>query len=76
MDKHTDTDNSLFSCMKEIPDPRKPYNQRHRFLDVVIIAVLAVLCGMDTWYGIHDWALARESMAENISGTAGWDSVP
>lgn len=61
MDKHTDTDNSLFSCMKEIPDPRKPYNQRHRFLDVVIIAVLAVLCGMDTWYGIHDWALAREA---------------
>lgn len=61
MDKNTDTNNSLFSCMKEIPDPRKPYNQRHRFLDVVIIAVLAVLCGMDTWYEIHDWALAREA---------------
>lgn len=60
MDKNIDTSHSLFSCMKEIPDPRKPYNQRHRFLDVVIIAVLAVLCGMDTWYEIHDWALARQ----------------
>lgn len=66
MDKNIDTNHSLFSCMKDIPDPRKPYNQRHRFLDVVIIAVLAVLCGMDTWYEIHDWALARQMWLETF----------
>lgn len=60
MDKNRDTNYSLFSCMKDIPDPRKPYNQRHRFLDIVIIAVLAVLCVMDIWYEIRDWALAKE----------------
>jgi len=52
--------------MKEIPDPRNPYNQRHLFLDVVIIAVLAVLCGMDTWYEIRDWALARQAWLQTF----------
>lgn len=66
MDKNIDTNHSLFSCMKDIPDPRKPYNQKHQFLDVVIIAVLAVLCGMDTWYEIHDWALARQMWLETF----------
>lgn len=66
MDKNVDTNHSLFSCMKDIPDPRKPYNQKHQFLDVVIIAVLAVLCGMDTWYEIHDWALARQMWLETF----------
>lgn len=66
MDKNIDTNHSLFSCMKDIPDPRKPYNQRHRFLDIVIIAVLAVLCGMDTWYEIHDWTLARQMWLETF----------
>lgn len=66
MDKNVDTNHSLFSCMKDIPDPRKPYNQKHQFLDVVIIAVLAVLCGMNTWYEIHDWALARQMWLETF----------
>ena len=47
---------SLVGCMKEVPDPRAPYNQRHKFLDIIIIAVTAILCGMDTWNEIEDWA--------------------
>lgn len=39
----------LIDCMREIPDPRAPYNQRHKFLDIIIIAVTAVLAGMDTY---------------------------
>ena len=45
----TKTDFSLIGCMREIPDPRAPYNQKHKFLDIIIIAVIAILCGMDTW---------------------------
>ena len=37
---------SLIGCMSEIPDPRAPYNQKHKFLDILIIAVTAILCGM------------------------------
>lgn len=64
---------SLVGCMKEVPDPRAPYNQRHKFLDIIIIAVTAILCGMDTWNEIEDWAYSKR-MAGNISGTSRRDS--
>ena len=50
----------LIDCMREIPDPRAPYNQRHKFLDIIIIAVTAVLAGMDTWNEIADWASSKK----------------
>lgn len=50
----------LIDCMREIPDPRTPYNQRHKFLDIIIIAVTAVLAGMDTWNEIADWAASKK----------------
>ena len=56
----TKTDFSLIGCMKEIPDPRAPYNQKHKFLDIIMIAVIAILCGMDTWNEIEDWARSKE----------------
>ena len=52
-------ENSLIECMREIPDPRAPYNQKHKFLDIIIIAVTAILCGMDTWNEIEDWAYSK-----------------
>lgn len=45
-------------CMGRVTDPRKPYNQLHVFLDIVAIAVLATLCGADTWDEIESWGNA------------------
>ena len=39
--------------MQDVPDPGAPYNQKHKFLDIIIIAVTAVLSGMDTWNEIE-----------------------
>ena len=46
--------------MRDVPDPRAPYNQRHKFLDIVIIVITAILAGMDTWNEIADWAVSRK----------------
>ena len=51
---------SLIECMQEVPDPRAPYNQKHKFIDVIMIAVMAILCGMDTWNEIEDWARSKK----------------
>ncbi len=51
---------SLIECMRDVPDPRAPYNQRHKFLDIVIIVITAVLAGMDTWNEIADWAVSKK----------------
>jgi hypothetical protein len=36
------------------------YSQRHKVLDIIIIAVTAIFCGMDTWNEIADWACSRK----------------
>ena len=64
MENNNDT--SLIGYMREISDPRAPYNQRHKFLDIVIIAVTAVLAGMDTWNEIADWAVSKKEWLETF----------
>ena len=49
---------TFLDFMGRITDPRKPYNQLHVFLDIVVIAVLATLCGADTWNEIESWGNA------------------
>lgn len=56
---NTENECSLIECMQEVPDPRAPYNQKHGFLDIIIIAVTAILCGMDTWNETEDWAHSK-----------------
>lgn len=56
----------LIDCMREIPDPRAPYNQKHKFLDIIMIAVTAVLAGMDTWNEIADWAASKKEWLETF----------
>lgn len=53
-------DTSLVGCMMSVPDPRAPYNQRHKFIDIIIIVIMAVICGMDTWNEIEDWADSKK----------------
>lgn len=57
---------SLIGCMQDVPDPRAPYNQKHKFLDIIIIAVTAVLSGMDTWNEIEDWAHSKREWLETF----------
>ncbi len=58
--RNTKEDASLIGCKMDVPDPRAPYNQRHKFIDIVIIAIMAVICGMDTWNEIEDWAHSKK----------------
>lgn len=40
-------------------DPRK-HRIRHALLDIIVIVVLATLCGEEGWEDIHDWAQDRQ----------------
>lgn len=59
-------DTSLIGCMMDVPDPRHPYNQRHKFIDIIVIAIMAVICGMDTWNEIEDWAKSKKEWLETF----------
>ena len=49
------TEEILLGAFSEVPDPRASYNQKHRFLDILTITILATICGADTWDEIEDW---------------------
>jgi predicted transposase YbfD/YdcC len=50
---------SLRAHFAALPDPRVERTKRHQLLDVVTIAVCAVLCGADTWVAVEAWGKAK-----------------
>jgi predicted transposase YbfD/YdcC len=50
---------SIGSYFESLPDPRDTRNRKHRFLDIVVIAVCGVVCGCDGPTAIRRWAVAR-----------------
>ncbi len=43
----------------ELPDPRMERTKRHQLLDVITIAVCAVVSGADTWVDVEQWGHAK-----------------
>lgn len=43
-----------------LPDPRLGNAKRHELLDILTIAICAVICGADGWAQIEAWGLAKE----------------
>jgi len=45
----------------ELKDPRNGPAQRHQLLDIVIIAICAIVCGADHWTEVETFGQARET---------------
>ena len=52
---------SLADHLAVVPDPRKIRGQRHILLDIILIAVLGTLSGVDDWEGIEVFAEEQEA---------------
>ena len=44
----------------QIEDPRVEWSIQHKLIDIITIAICAVICGADTWVDIETYALAKE----------------
>ena len=43
-----------------LPDPRRPGgNIRHKLVDLLVIVLLGVICGCETWIDIEDYVRAK-----------------
>jgi len=51
---------SLAYHLSTLPDPRKVRGQRHVLLDIILIAVLATICGVGDWEGIEEFGKEEE----------------
>ena len=52
---------SLSYHIATLPDPRKVRGQRHLLLDLMVIAVLAKMSGVDEWEGIEEFGNDQEA---------------
>lgn len=50
----------LFEHLEKLPDPRTGWTLTHEFIDIVVIAILAVLSGADGWNDIEEYGEAKE----------------
>jgi predicted transposase YbfD/YdcC len=50
---------SLEECFKDLPDPRVQGRCDHKLIDMIIIAVCAVMCGADNWVGVETFGKAK-----------------
>lgn len=57
MEQNTAT--SIGEHFSELEDPRVDRTKRHQLLDIIIIAICAVICGADTWVDIEEFGKAK-----------------
>lgn len=51
----------IFEIFESMPDPRKPDHAfKHRLLDVLSIALCALLCGAESFVDMQDYGVAKE----------------
>ena len=53
--------NTLISYIDAVPDPRCEGMCVHKFLDILIIAICAVLCGVETWEGMEKFGHKKKN---------------
>lgn len=53
--------NSIAEHFESVTDPRIERTKDHLLLDILTIAILAVICGADGWVGIATYGKAKES---------------
>jgi hypothetical protein len=50
---------ALVDHFAAIPDPRLDRQKRHKLIDILTIAICAVICGADDWVAIEAFGKAR-----------------
>lgn len=59
---------SLHPYFAALPDPRVERTKRHQLLDIIAIAVCAVICGADNWVEIAEFGRAKEAWLRQFLG--------
>ena len=52
---------SLWDCFSDLPDPRRAQGRRHKLIDLLTIALCAVLCGADDFTEIEEFGETKEA---------------
>ena len=51
---------TLATFFTDLDDPRHSLGRRHELLDIVVIAICAIICGADTWVDVTMYGRIKE----------------
>ncbi len=57
---------SIVDCFADIEDPRCAYLCLHKLIDIIVIAVCAVICGADDYVEIADFGYAKQGWLKRL----------
>lgn len=57
---------SFHKHFRWIPDPRRGNNKKHNLLEVMLLAVVAVICGAESWYDMEEFGKAKKGFLQGI----------
>ena len=57
---------SLEEIFGKIADPRIDRTKLHKLIDIIIIAICAVICGAEGWEEIEEFGKEKQEWLENI----------
>ncbi len=66
MKDQTGNNKSLLDHLRVIPDPRMEGKCKHKLVDMIAIAICAILCGADDWNGIESFGKAKKDWFETF----------
>ena len=66
MKEYKRTTNSLLDYLQVIAEPRMENKCDHKLIDIIAIAICAVICGADDWYAIEAFGKAKQQWFETF----------
>lgn len=57
---------ALFESLEEIADPRIERHKQHRLIDILVIAICAMICHAEGWEDIEEFGLAKQEWFETF----------
>jgi hypothetical protein len=62
-----DISHSIETHFQDVQDPRRQtLNQRHKFLDLLVIAVCGAMCGANDWVAVATFGRAKEAWLQTF----------
>ncbi len=62
---------SLEACFGDLPDPRVQGRCDHKLVEIILVAVCAVLCGAESWSEVEEFGEAKEAWLRQYLELAG-----
>ena len=66
----------VMDYLGDLEDPRIEHGKRHQLLDIVAIAICAVICGADSWVYVEMFGRSKEEWVPLLPGPPQRHSLP